>query len=63
MAKISDKLSKVNEEMTIKMVDNGFVFEINGRDLEEIWAGVKFIVGSTDDLITLIKEAIELPRD
>ena len=61
--KIVDKLAKVNEEMTIKMVDNGFVFEINGRGHDEDWKGAKIIVNTVDELVTLIKEAVELPRD
>ena len=61
--KIGDKLAKVNEEMTIKMVDNGFVFEINGRDHDDDLKGSKIIVSSVDELVTLIKEAVELPRD
>jgi len=61
--KIGDKLAKVNEEMTIKMVDNGFVFEISGRDHDDDWKSAKIIVSSVDELVTLIKEAVTLPRD
>ena len=61
--KIGDKLAKVNEEMTINMYDNGFVFEINGRDHDDEWKTAKVIVSSVDELIALVKEVSELPRD
>jgi len=32
VSKISDKLTKVNENFTVQMYDNGYMFEISGRD-------------------------------
>jgi hypothetical protein len=61
--RIADKLSKVNEAYTVTMVDNGFLFEIGGRDEEGDWSNAKFIVADIDDLILLVREASELPRD
>ena len=61
--KISDKLSKVNEDMTIRMYDNGFMFEISGRDKEDDWKSAKILVSSVDELVTLIQEATGMERD
>ena len=61
--KISNKLAKVNEEITIKMVDNGFVFEINGRDRNDDWKIAKIIVSTVDELVMLINEAVSMDRD
>jgi hypothetical protein len=60
---ISDKLSKVNENFTINMYDNGFMIEVSGKDSEDDWKAVKLMVQSVDELIVLIKEVTELPRD
>ena len=61
--KISDKLAKVNEDITIRMYDNGFMFEISGRDHDEDWKNAKIIVNSVDELVTLINEAVSMERD
>ena len=61
--KISDKLSKVNEDMTIRMYDNGFMFEISGRDKEDDWKSAKILVSSVEELVTLIQEATGMERD
>lgn len=63
MAKISDKLSKVNESFTVNMYDNGFMFEIGGRNKDEDWSTTKLLCNSIDQVIELVKEAAEMPRD
>ena len=63
MAKISDKLAKVNDNYTINMYDNGFMIEVGGRDREDDWKTTKVIVNSVDELVALVKEVAELPRD
>jgi hypothetical protein len=60
--KIGDKLSKVDESMTIQMYDNGFVFELSGRDSSDDWANVKIVCNSMEEVTSLMKEAITLPR-
>ena len=59
---LSDKLSKVNENFTIYMYDNGFMIEINGRDADDEWATAKIMVNSVDDLIGLVREAVDMER-
>lgn len=59
---IASKLSKVDESMTIQMYDNGFVFEISGRDDSDDWATAKIVCSSIDEVMTLVKEATTLPR-
>jgi len=65
---IADKLSKVNENFTINMYDNGFMIEIGGQGLpnedgDTEWSTAKIIVPTIDELIPLIREAAEMPRD
>jgi hypothetical protein len=61
--KIADKLSKVNENFTVNMYDNGYMLEIGGKDFEDNWKSAKLMVPTIDQLLVLIKEATELPRD
>jgi hypothetical protein len=59
---IASKLSKVDESMTIQMYDNGFMFEISGRDNDDDWATTKIVCSSIDEVMKLVKEATTLPR-
>jgi hypothetical protein len=61
--KIGDKLAKVNEDMTIRMYDNGFMFEISGRNHDDDWKSAKILVNSVDELVELINEAVLMERD
>ena len=60
--KIKDKLSKVDESFTVNMYDNGFMFEIGGRDNEDDWATAKIMCTSVDEVVELIKEVAEMER-
>jgi len=61
MAKLN-KLSKVNESITINRYDNGFMVEVGGRDDENDWKTSKVLCGTEEDMIAVIKEwnAMEL---
>jgi hypothetical protein len=59
---LSDKLTKVNENFTINMYDNGFMIEVGGRDDNDDWATAKIMVGSVDELVTLVHEAVDMER-
>lgn len=63
MTKLSDKLTKVNESFTINMYDNGFMFEIGGRNDNDDWATSKIICADIDQVIDLVREAAAMPRD
>ena len=63
VSKLSDKLEKVNENYTINMYDNGFMIEISGRDSDDEYKTAKIMVPTIEQLIELVKEAAELPRD
>jgi hypothetical protein len=63
VTKISDKLSKVNDNFNIYMYDNGYMMEISGRNHSEDWASAKILVTSLDDLVKLITEASEMDRE
>jgi hypothetical protein len=63
IGKISDKLEKVNENFTINMYDNGFMIEVSGRDSDEEYKTAKIMVPTVEQLVELVKEAAEMPRD
>ena len=63
MAKISEKIAKVNESFTINRYDNGFMIEVGGRDWNDDWKTSKIIVATEDELVALVREAVNLPKE
>jgi hypothetical protein len=60
--KISDKLSKVYENYTINMYDNGYMLDVGGNDSNGDCKSAKIMVGTIDELVVLIKEVSEMER-
>jgi hypothetical protein len=60
--KISDKLSKVNDSLTINLYDNGYMVEVSGRGLDDDWTNVKILCANLDEVTVLLKEANELDK-
>ena len=63
MIKLSSKLDKVNDSFSVNMYDNGYMFEMGGRNEDEDWVTAKIVCHNIDELVALIKEASEMPRD
>jgi ketol-acid reductoisomerase len=63
MAKLADKLTKVNESFTINMYDNGYMVEVGGRDDEDDWKTAKIICATLDEVIEIVREADAMPRN
>lgn len=61
--KISDKLAKVNDSFSVQMYDNGFMFEIGGKDSNGDWKNAKIMCSTIDQLVDLVKEVTELEKD
>ena len=61
--KISEKLTKVDDNFTINRYDNGFMLEITGKNSEDEWARAKIMAENLIDLIELVKEATTMKRD
>ena len=55
--KLSDKLSKVGDCLTINMYDNGFMVEVSGRDSDDDWKTAKILCPTLEDVYAVIKEA------
>jgi len=61
--KLSDKLTKVNESFTVNRYDNGFMVEAGGRNKKGDYVSAKIVAGSIDEVLTLVKEALEMDLD
>lgn len=60
--KISRKLSKVDEDLTITQADNGFVVTVSGRNKDDDWSSAKIVCTTLEEVVELIKEASEMER-
>jgi hypothetical protein len=61
--KISDKLTTVNDNFSITMYDNGFLIDIGGKTANDDWSNAKIMVPGVEQLLELVKEAVNMPRD
>lgn len=61
--KLSDKLSKCGDSVTVNMYDNGFMVEVSGRDSEDDWKSAKIMCQTLDEVYFVIAEASTMPRD
>jgi hypothetical protein len=61
--KLADKLSKVDEDITIKQLDNGFVVEVAGRDNDDEWTTAKIVCNDLATVQALVEEATQLPKN
>ena len=63
ITKIGDKLEKVSDSFSVQMYDNGFMLEISGKNKNNDWSNAKLMCSDLAQLIDLIKEATELPKE
>jgi hypothetical protein len=61
---ISSKLSAVLPTMSISALDSGYLFELNGKSVEnpDIYYLFKATCSNIDELQTLILEATSMPK-
>jgi hypothetical protein len=55
MAKLN-KLTKVNESITVNRYDNGWMVEASGRNTESDWKTTKVMCNTEEELLAIIKE-------
>jgi hypothetical protein len=61
--KIHDKLVKVDDSFTVHMYDNGFMFDIGGRDADDEWTSARIMCEGIDQVADLVKEAAQMGRN
>jgi hypothetical protein len=59
---VASKLAKVNEDLTVRRADNGWVVEFGGRSRDDEWKHYKIVCTEMDEVVTLVMEhsAVEL---
>jgi hypothetical protein len=63
VSKVSDKLTKVNENFSVNLYDNGYMLEISGKDADNEYKTAKIMVSTSEQLLALIAEVVEMERD
>ena len=63
VTRVSDKLTKVNESFTVNRYDNGFMFEVSGRNKKGDYKTAKIMVSTVDELVALVRETTDLELD
>jgi len=61
--KLSNKLAKCGDSLTVNMYDNGFMVEVSGRDDDDDWKTAKIMCQSLEEVTAVIKEAVNMPRE
>ena len=61
--KLIEKLTKCGDSLTVNMYDNGYMVEVSGRDNKDDWKTTKIMCPTLDDVVQVIKDASEMPRD
>jgi hypothetical protein len=56
MSKKLNKLSKVNESITVNRYDNGFMVEVGGRDDENDWKTAKILCSTEEEMLAVVQE-------
>lgn len=54
--KLSDKLAKVNDSLSLNRFDNGYMVEVSGNNADDEWVTSKILCSSLEEVITLLKE-------
>jgi trehalose-6-phosphate synthase len=49
-------LTQLEDYLTINICANGYYLEINGKNSDDEWTPVKYVVKTFDDLIDLVTE-------
>ena len=48
--KLSDKIAKCNDNLTVNMYDNGYMVEVSGRDSLDDWKTAKIMCQTLDQV-------------
>jgi hypothetical protein len=61
--RLCDKLVKIAESFTVHRYDNGYMFEINGRNTKGEYITAKILCVTMDQVAGLMREAGEMDLD
>jgi hypothetical protein len=55
-------LTKVSDDFTINMYDNGFMVEATGYDEDKNWVTTKYVCKTDEELLNYVKALILMER-
>jgi len=61
--KLSDKLAKCNDSLTVNMYDNGYMVEVSGNDSNSDWKSAKIMCQTLEEVYAVIAEASAMERN
>lgn len=61
--RLSEKLTKCGDNLTVHLYDNGFMVEVSGRNSSDDWKTAKVMCQTLDEVYAVIKEATEMDRE
>jgi TATA-box binding protein (TBP) (component of TFIID and TFIIIB) len=61
--KLSDKLAKCGDSLTVNIYDNGFMVEVGGRNSEDDWKSAKIMCQTLEEVYAVIKEASNMTKE
>ena len=61
--KLSDKISKCNDSLTVNMYDNGYMVEVSGNDSNSDWKSAKIMCQTLEEVYAVIAEASAMERN
>jgi hypothetical protein len=56
-------LTKIGDQVSIHIYDNGFMIEASGKDVNGDWKTVRNVCKDADELFGLVKQYISMERD
>jgi hypothetical protein len=61
--KLSDKLVKCSDSLTVNMYDNGYMVEVSGNDSDNDWKTAKIMCQTLEQVYAVIAEAAAMERN
>ena len=60
--RVSEKLTKVNDTVTVNIYDNGFMVEVSGRDHDDGWSQIKLVCSDLDIVSAVLQEIVKMDK-
>jgi hypothetical protein len=61
--KLSDKLAKCGDSLTVNMYDNGYMVEVSGRDSDDDWKSAKIMCPTLEEVFAVITDAANMTKE
>ena len=61
--KLSEKLVKASDSLSVNIYDNGFMVEVSGRNKDDDYTTAKIKCDNLEEVMVVITDAANMPRD